>query len=338
MIIIDGSLSEGGGQILRTSLGLSVLTKQPFIIKNIRANRPNPGLREQHLQAIRAVKKLCNAQVIGDELHSKELKFIPGKITKNKLNIKIGTAGSTALVLQTLFLASIKNPLKINIEGGGTFNKFAPSINYLEGVFIPNLKKINCNFNINVIRHGFYPKGDAIVEAQIDKSDINYLDILERGKLNEISIISIASQILKQAKVAHRQATVAIVALEKKFNNIRKKIDYINSSCAGSGILVVADYENTTLGYDIVGEKGKPSELIGKEAADGLLNQIESEATLDGFMLDQILPFLAAGKGGKFKFLELTDHAKTNIEIIKKFLDVDFKIEKNVIEIEKQHS
>jgi len=333
MIIIDGSEGEAGGQMLRTSLGLSALTKQPFIIKKIRAKRENPGLREQHLQAIRSVKKLCCAEVVGDELYSKELKFIPNEISKKKLNIKIGTAGSTALILQTLFLASLGKNLRIRIDGGGTFNKHAPSIIYLKYIFIPLLKKINANFEVNVNRDGFYPTGDAIVEARINKSNLNYLDILERGKFNEIKVISIASKFLKQASVANRQANAAALSLEKHFSNILKKVDYVDSSCAGSGILVVADYENTFVGNDVVGEKGKQSEIIGKEVADGLLKILESEATLDNFMVDQILPFLAAGKGGKFKFLELTEHARTNIEVIKKFLDVEFKFKENVLEI-----
>lgn len=166
MILIDGSKGSAGGQVLRSSLGLSALTQQSFKITNIRANRPNPGLREQHLQAVRAVKKLCNADVEGDALYSKELIFKPNKITKKNLKIKVGTAGSTALILQTLFLASLKHNLSIRIEGGGSWNLHAPSVAYLQHVF---LNLLQLDVNLNVIREGFYPKGGGRSRSKYKK-------------------------------------------------------------------------------------------------------------------------------------------------------------------------
>lgn len=329
-IEIDGSI--GGGQLLRTALGLSVITKKPFVIKNIRAIRDKPGLREQHLQAVKSIKELCNAQVSGAKIDSKELKFKPGEITKESLNIKIETAGSTALVLQTLFLASFRNNLTINIKGGGTFNKFAPSIIYLNKIFIPILSKINFNFGIDVVKDGFYPKGGAYTKSRIKKSDPKYLDLIERGNLKEVNINSIASNSLKQNNVANRQADAAYKTLNKY--NPRVYTKYVVSDSPGSGILTIANYDNTLIGFDVVGEKGKPSEIIGKESAQGLIGIMKSKATLDNFMIDQILPFLALGKGGRFRFYKLTEHVRTNIEIINEFLDVKFKIYDDILEVE----
>ncbi|MFH1592632.1 MAG: RNA 3'-terminal phosphate cyclase [Candidatus Woesearchaeota archaeon] len=336
MITIDGSVLEGGGQILRTSLGLSALTQQSFTIKNIRAKRENPGLREQHLQAIKSVKKLCDAEVSGDELYSKELKFIPGKITKKKLKIQVRTAGSTALILQTLFLASLNSDLNVRIIGGGTWNLYAPSILYLQEVFLPLLEKIGLKNNIEVLRNGFYPKGGAIVDSKIKKTKLEYLDLIERRELNSIGLFSIASSHLKKANVAERQSQSAVGLIGRKFSDIpiRRKVEYVDSVCPGSGILCKFDFEDSLVGYDVVGERGKQSEVIGRECAEGLLRYVDGKATVDGFMLDQLLPFLAFGKGGKFKFLEMTEHAKTNIEIIKKFLDVKFKVKDGLIEVE----
>ena len=294
MITIDGSLTEGGGQILRTSLGLSALTQQPFKIINIRKNRPNPGLREQHLQAVKAIKKLCSAEVQGDELNSKELTFSPGKITKKKLKIKIRTAGSTSLILQTLFLASFNNNLNIRIEGGGTWNLHAPSILYLQKVFLPLL---NLNNEIKIIKNGFYPQGGAILEAKITKNKTNFLDLEKREKLNRINCISQASDHLKKSNVARRQISGSVNNLKNIQEDISLKEEYVTSLSPGSGIILAAQYENTILGYDVVGEKGKQSEIVGKEASEGLLKIMNSEATVDNFMIDQILPFLAYNKG-----------------------------------------
>ncbi|MEK6826081.1 MAG: RNA 3'-terminal phosphate cyclase, partial [Nanoarchaeota archaeon] len=292
-------------------------------------------LREQHLQAVRAVKSLCNAEVHGDELHSKELKFIPNEISKKKLNIKISTAGSTALVLQTLFLASLGNDLRIRIDGGGTWNLHAPSIVYLQEVFLPLLEKIGLSNKIDVVRNGFYPKGGSIVNANIKKSKLGCLDLMERGELNGIRLFSIASEHLKKAQVAERQSKSAVDIIGGHFPDIKikRKIDYVDALSPGSGILVVANYENTIIGFDVVGERGKQSEVVGREAGEGLMKILKSRASVDDFMLDQILPFLALSNGGKFKFNKMTEHAKTNIEIIKKFLDVEFKVEDCVIEV-----
>jgi len=336
MIKIDGSSGEAGGQVLRTALGLSVLTQQPFIIKNIRAKRPNPGLREQHLQAIRAVKALCDAEVYGDELYSKELKFIPDKISQKRLDVKISTAGSTALVLQTLFLASLDNDLSIRVNGGSTWNLHAPSIIYLQEVFLPLLERIGLRNRIEIIKNGFYPRGGAVVNTVIKKTKLEYFDLVNKEKLNEIKIYSVASGHLKKASVAERQSksAVSLITGHSPDIKINEKLNYVDALCPGSGVLIAANFENAVIGFDAVGERGKQSEVVGKEAAEGLIRTIKSEAAIDNFMLDQILPFVAVGKGGKFKFSEMTQHAETNIEIIRKFLDVGFKIKDNILEIE----
>ena len=173
-----------------------------------------------------------------------------------------------------------------------------------------------------------------MIEASIKKSNLSEINFIEQGRLQEINVFSIASEFLKKAKVAERQEMACINLIGKKYAEIKinKKVDYVNSTCAGSGILCLAKFENTILGYDVVGERGKQSEKIGEEAALGLLKDIESGSCVDSFMIDMILPYLAIFKG-KVKFNFLTEHAKTNMEIIKKFLDVDFKIKDKIIEV-----
>lgn len=328
MIKINGS---AGGQILRTSLSLSALTKKPFKIMNIRANRKEPGLKEQHLQAVKAMKKLCSADVDGAKLGGREIIFKPGEITKKQLRIDVRTAGSTGLILQTLFLACLKNDLRVKIVGGGNWNLYAPSLLYLEEIFLPLLR---LNSKINILKNGFYPRGGAIVEAQIKKTKLEEIDLTERGELREIQVFSVASDILKKGKVAERQERAAINLIGKKYSDvdIKKTTQYVSSLCAGSGILCNAVFDNTILGYDVVGERGKQSEKVGEEAARGLLENINHEGCVDGFMIDMILAYLALAKGS-IRFNDLTEHAKTNIEVIKKFLDVEFEIKKNLIGI-----
>ncbi len=328
MLEIDCSFGEGGGQVIRTAVALSILTNIPVHLYNIRAKRSNPGLREQHLKGILAAKELCNGKIKNAFLGSKEIWFYPGERLNSYIKVKIATAGSVGLVLQTLLLSCLKaeKEIDIEIEGGATYGKFAPSIHYLQKVLLPLLAKIGYNVEINVEKQGFYPKGGAKVLVKVlPVKKLNKLDLIEKGKLTGVNILSIASENLKIRNVAERQAEKAKEILKEYNPHI--KIEYVNTLCPGSGILCFANFENTVLGFDSVGEIRKKAEDVGKESAIGLKREIESKATLDIFASDQILPYLAFAKGS-FLVRELSLHAKTNIEVIRKFLDVDFKIER----------
>ncbi len=332
MLEIKGDYLEAGGQIIRTSLALSIITQKPFTITNIRKGRKEPGLKEQHLQTVRAAAKLCNAKVEGDELHSTKLSFIPRKIMNTDLEVNISTAGSTALVLQSLLIAGTHHDLNIHIKGGGTWNLNASSIPYFQKVLIPILQKMNYNIKIDTISHGFYPKGGAELKVTTRKTNLKPLQLTERGNLNSIKFFSQASESLKKRKVAERQSEMARKTLSDYNLGICNK--YFPSFSTGSGILLTAEFENTVLGYDVVGEKIKTAEQVGQEAALGLKKEIDSKATIDKFMTDQILPYLALAKGKSIiKIPELTMHAETNIWLIKQFLNVEFKIKDNLIHV-----
>ena len=334
MIKIDGSYLEGGGQILRTASAFSVITKKPCHIFNIRKGRKKPGLMTQHLLGLRALAKLCNGKLEGDKIYSEEIKFFPGEIKEKVLNIEIPTAGSITLILQSLIPVGIKNGIKIIFNGGATDTFFSPTIDYFRYVFLEILKRFGLKVKLNVLKRGFYPKGGAKVKIEIYPSQIKPIFLLERGRLEEITIISGASKDLKLKKVAERQiqSAIRILQLDKFQNNkVSKKVEYYDTDCPGSQINIIGKFAHTIIGADNLGEIGKTAEKVGEEAAISFLEELKSESTVDKYLSDQILPYIALAGKGVIKVKEITSHCKTNIWVIEKFLDKKFKIKDNKI-------
>lgn len=336
MIIIDGAYGEGGGQIVRTAVGLAALTGKACRVINIRARRQNPGLQEQHLQAVLAVAELCQAETSGAERGSRTLTFIPRSITKDRIKVKIGTAGSAGLVLQALGIAAIESGAEINISGGATFGKWAVPITYLETVLYHILRRYGYRAKITVKQHGFYPRGGAHLSAEFQPwKPHSQMEIVEQDRLIKIEGISIASHHLQQAKVAERQRDAALIILQKNFTvEIDIKIQYTDALNPGSAIVLWAETPTTRLGADSLGERGKPAEQVGTEAAENLIKEWHKGAPLDSYAADQILPFLALA-GGRVKVAEVTEHCRTNIFVIQKFLPVNFEIADNIIKVSK---
>ncbi len=334
MIEIDGSYLEAGGQILRTACALSAVTKKPCRVFNIRRSRPKPGLSPQHLLGIQALSQLCNGKLEGDYLGSEEIKFYPGEIRAKDLQIKIETAGSITLVLQTLIPPALfsPEPIKIIFSGGATDTFFSPTIGYFQYVFLKILEKMEGEVEVNILRRGYYPEGGARVEVTIHPAKLKKLNLTERGKLQKILVISGASEFLKAKKVAERQ----IAGVKEVFGKLKlpmeEKKEYYQTQCPGSQIGLVALFENTVIGTDNLGKLGKRAEDIGKEAALELLKEQKSEACLDKHSADQILPYLALVKGkNSITVSEITNHCKTNIWVIEKFLEGKFEIKGNLI-------
>jgi RNA 3'-phosphate cyclase len=327
LIVIDGSYGEGGGQILRTAIALSAVTGKPCKITNIRKGRCNPGLQAQHLEAINTVAHICGANVKGNIVGSQEIEFSPGKIKSGDVSVKIPTAGSVGLVLQSVMIVGTHaKELKIIIEGGATNGKWAAPVNYVKNVLCPLLEKMGYRVKISIERYGYYPKGGAKISATMKGANLKPLSLTDRGKLLSINGISHASAPLNKSNVAERQKDSADKILCEF--NIDKNIssEYVDSLCIGSGIDLYAIFEKSVVGSDGLGEIGKKAEDVGKEAALKLLKEIKSEAAVDEHAEDQLLPYMALSGSGSIKVPELTQHTKTNIWVIEKFLPVKFDI------------
>jgi len=331
MINIEGK--DSGGQLLRTALGLSVLTGKSFKITNIRRGRPTPGIKEQHLQTINVMKELCNASVKGDKLGSTNLEFIPQEIKEKELSVKISTAGSVALVLQSLLIAGLNYDLNVKINGGGTWNLHAPPVCFLQNVLKPILSKAGYNFDIEILKEGFYPKGGAVVNFKSKKCKLGKINLTEKSKSASIRGISVASNDLKERKVAERQKEGAGKILLDYFK-IKPEIEikYARTLSTGTGILLYINTKNSIISNDNLGKLGKKAEDVGKECAEILIKEYE-EGVVDKFIGDQILPYLAIGKGA-VKVSEITDHIKSNIYVIEKFLDVKFDVKGKEINVD----
>ncbi|MFC1733542.1 RNA 3'-terminal phosphate cyclase [candidate division KSB1 bacterium] len=351
---IDGNYLEGGGQILRTALALSAITKKPFEITDIRKGRCSAGLKHQHMYGVKALQELCDAKAEGDHVGSESLKFFPGDIKPKTININIETAGSTTLLLQSLlipcFFAQGRTKLRIT---GGTDVKWSMPFDYLKEILVPQLKRF-ADIDFSLTKRGYFPKGGGKIEINInpkfnfsDKAQADDINLLEQGDLVQVKGISHASIELQKAEVAERQARSAESSLKKLECPVQIRSEYSNSLCAGSGITLWAifskdnDVDNVNpirIGSDSLGEKGKRAEEVGKEAAERLINEINYKAPVDEYLADNLVPYLALfGQNGKYKAAKISNHTLTNIYVVEKFLDVKFEVDKenNIISVNK---
>ena len=340
MVIVDGSVGEGGGQVIRTAVALSALTGRPVKITKIRANRCTSGLRAQHVSGINAVADLCNAKTEGVSVGSEEIEFAPKKIETKHIDVKIATAGSIGLVLQALLIPAmhIKEKIEINITGGAVFGKWSPPLLYTKHVLFPILSKMGYHVDMDIEKYGYYPKGGSVVKVVVNPvKKLCALDLSNRGKLLKISGVAHSASSLKKGKVSEREATAAEKYLSDKYD-VPVKVDVRYSECdsVGTSIVLWAEFENTVMGSDALGDVGVRAETVGHSAAKTLSGFIDSGATVDEYMGDQLPPYLACVKGiSKYTMPEMSSHAKTNIDVVKMFLDKDFDIrqEKDVVMI-----
>jgi RNA 3'-phosphate cyclase len=330
MIVIDGK--EGGGQILRTAIGLSAATGKAVRVVNIRGARCTSGLMPQHLIGVKIAGEFCNAKTVGLRIGSNDVQFEPGRLAFADKKIEIGTAGSIPLLLQTLTPILILSDKQISLEiTGGTDVPWSPGIFYFQHVFCDFMKKMGGDILVEILKHGFYPKGGGKVKITYNPSGgLNHICLTDRGNFLGADVWSIASEGLRKAKVAERQVEGAEKKMSKAFD--KRDVGYVQSLSPGSSIHVHAQYQDCRIGAGSIGQRGKPAEEVGAEAATELEKSIRSGAPLDKYMADQILPYLALASGKSEVFVEkFTDHCIANVSVIEKILQVKFEVEGNKI-------
>ncbi len=337
MILVDGSMGEGGGQILRSAITIATLIGKPVKVINIRSNRKDPGLKQQHVSIIQLLSKIFdirteNVVVGADWIKFKAHKNLEINSDKDKVFFDIGTAGSIPLLLQTLIpiIAIFRKNLVLRIQGG-TDVRYSPTIDYTKFVQRDILSRIGIPFNLNVIKRGFYPKGHGIVDVEIKKIlDLHTIELCN-FKETQPNILSIAGKLPRH--VPDRQIEYAITTLEKKGIKTMKHTSAIeNAESPGSSILVYSTSESGIyLGADSIGEKGIRAETIGYNAAIKFIADYEAQACIDQHLADMIILPLSLVKGrSRFKISKITNHLSTNLELIKQINGIEYSIEKNV--------
>lgn len=325
-IEIDGSLGEGGGQVLRTALTLSMITGQPFRITRIRARRSRPGLMRQHLVAVQAAAAISGATVLGAEVGSQELLFQPGAIQGGDYEFAIGTAGSCTLVLQTilpaLLFAATASRVRIS---GGTHNPLAPPAPFLERSYLPVLHRMGAEVELSVERVGFYPAGGGVIVARTRPcTALSRLDLCERGpRLGGYAESLIAGV---PAAVAERELACMGSGLGWTGGALLT-VQLPGDHGPGNVLLGTLEYEHVTAVFAGFGEKSVRAETVAKMVVGRMRHYIASEAVADEFLGDQLMVPMALAGGGSFTVDTVSQHASTNAGIIERFLPVKISFE-----------
>jgi RNA 3'-phosphate cyclase len=325
---IDGSQGEGGGQVLRSALALSVLSGRPLHLRGIRARRSNPGLAAQHLHAVRALREVSQAGCRGDQLGSRELFFEPGPPRAGSYAVDIQTAGSVSLLLQAVFLPlSRAGEASDLLLRGGTHVPWSPPFNYLETCWLPFMGALGLRIQITLERAGFYPRGGGRVAARIEPIErIQPLQLTERGRLLSLQVVSAAAGL--PGHVRQRQAARARVGVQA--TGVRPAVQLVDlaADSPGSVVAVSGIFEHTRVTTSALGARGKPAESVGREAAAGFRFYLDRPGALDEHMADQILLPLALAAGGSvFTTVRVTHHLLTNAQVIRSFLEREIAIE-----------
>jgi RNA 3'-terminal phosphate cyclase (ATP) len=318
----DGSEGEGGGQILRSSLALSLLTGRPFHLRNVRARRSKPGLQPQHLMSVRAAAAIGQAQTQGASLGSKDLVFEPGAVVPGSYRFDIGTAGATSLVLHTLYLPLAlrsKEPSMLTLVGG-THVLASPCFHFLQATWRAHLQQMGLDVNLKMIRPGFYPRGGGIVEATIQPCQ--ELRAVRHGARGRVSLSGFSAVAGLPEDIAYRQARRAAQRLKTKRLHVDINIETWPGG-PGTGIGIIAVTDPAPVLFFGLGARGKPAENVADEAVDQVLAYLEAgNAAVDAHSADQIiLPLSLAAGTSSFQASEVTSHLLTNIAVIRQFLE-----------------
>jgi RNA 3'-terminal phosphate cyclase (ATP) len=328
--VIDGA--RGGGQILRNAVALSAVSGRPVRVENIRGARPRPGLRPQHLTAVRAVGEVSGARLIGAELGSREIEFWPGrKKAKQGWQLDIGTAGSVALVLHSLLpaLATASAPSELTLVGG-TDVPFAPPFDHFERIFAPAVTALGVRVTTELRRRGFYPKGGGELHVTVSPaSTVRPLRWIERAGGITIQGNSYSQGL--PAHIAERMRESALARLrESGYENADVGLEIVERGASqGCGICLWTECEaGRALGGSALGRRGKRAEQVGREAADALLEELKGDWAVESHLADQMIVWMAVAEGpSELTTGSVTDHIRSAIEVAETLAGARFSVE-----------
>ncbi|HIQ29450.1 MAG TPA: RNA 3'-terminal phosphate cyclase [Candidatus Caldiarchaeum subterraneum] len=336
-LVVDGAFGEGGGQILRTSVAVAAVMQRPLRVFNIRAKRRPPGLRPQHLTAVKAVAQLSNASVSGLAVGSTEIRFYPSRVRGGRFEFDAGTAGSTTLILQSLMpvMAFADSGVEALIRGG-TNNPLAPPLEYLENVVLPVLAKMGAVFKVRLHRRGFYPRGQGVISAHSSPVKVlNPINLTGRPKVRRVTGMAYSCRLPEH--ITERMAKAAEKMLRERGYDAeisREALQPNNPRCSpdpGTGIILYAWAGDLALGVDKLGEKGVPAEKVAEEAVKSILEEIDAEAPVDSHLGDQLVVWTALAEGvSEYETTRLTTHTTTAIEVCRRLTGAEFEVEGNL--------
>ena len=323
MIELDGAAGEGGGQILRSSLTLAMITGRPFRIRQIRARRAKPGLMRQHLVAVQAASQICGAQVSGATVGSQELEFVPGPIRGGDYRFAIGTAGSCTLVLQTVLpaLLTADRPSTLHLSGG-THNPMAPPVQFLQRAFCRLLAEMGAQVEVHIERFGFYPAGGGEVVASVKPcARLQPRSWMERGERKAAYAESFIAGI--PPRVAQRELECVGKAMNWGEEQLLARRLPDNQG-PGNALMLTLEYAHTTEVFTAFGEKSVSAENVARQAVQRARQFLCTKAAVSEYLGDQLMLPLALAGGGGFTVDEVSMHARTNAGVIELFLPVRF--------------
>lgn len=328
MISIDGSKGEGGGQMIRSSLALSMITGKPFEVQNVRGRRKNPGLARQHLTCVQAAAKICDAEVVGDSLKSSHIQFTPNTVKAGDYHFPIGTAGSTSLVAQTIIpaLLTCEGPSQVSIEGG-THNKMAPPFDFLKNTYVEQLNQMGPEVSAEIESYGFYPVGGGRIQIDIQPpSSWKGLKLLTNSTPKPFVTAIVAD--LPEHIGERECSTICRKANWPKSNSQVLLVD--SPKGKGNAVLIHLTSDQLTEIFSGVGEIGVRAEQVANRVLREAKEYLKSGAVVGPHLADQLmLPAAIAATHGEescYRTMPLTQHSRTHIEIIGYFLDITIQV------------
>ena len=318
MLTIDGG--EGGGQILRSALALAAVTQRAVEVTEVRGNRPEPGLKPQHLTVVETLADLCDATVEGASPGADELTFDPGEVRGGRVSAEIGTAGSVTLLFDAVLplATTLSEPLSVTATGG-TEVKWSPPLAAHQQVKLPLCRAFGLQAAVERERTGFYPAGGGRATLHLGPSSLSRLSLTDRGPLRGARIYSRESATLAGQDVARRQADAAESRLESADIEVLETVTATAATDSpGSALTVVLEFEQTRAGFDALGEQGTPAEDVAADAVADATSFVAGEAAVDEHLADQLLVFLALA-GGEMTIPRVSSHVETSLGLLQKF-------------------